>query len=169
MLIALSPKPKDVICIGYSEIMDESSNCSPVAFGKETDVHMSDVSVELAPSNEKRLFPCKKGASMAEIFAIRMATVLSNCVRNAFDDGLKVNCELTQKLFIKLSDASLDQSYRCLLPWSVFIAGRDAKALFEKALQSPIPVSESCLLSVSRREVFGGFGKDQGFKFIEIF
>jgi hypothetical protein len=167
VLIALSPKPKDVICIGYSEVIDEPSNCNPVAFGKEIGVSVSDASVELAASNEERLFACKEGTSIAEAFAIRMAVVLSNCVRNAFDDGLKVNCELTQKLFIKLSDASLAQSYRYLLPWCVFVAGRDAKALFEKGIQSP--TSESCLLSVLRPDVCCGFGKDQGFRLIKIF
>ena len=139
-----------VFCIGSANGMGDPSYFNPGIVGKEMYSALGEgvlgTSVKhQSYSHDTSLYVCKDGTSIATIVAAGIAAILSDYVKNNFDGVKCVNYELMRKMFMKLSEATLDQPYRYLAPWRVFGAGKNTKALLEKALQ---PTADSMVCNV---------------------
>jgi len=86
----------------------------------------------------------KDGTSTAAPIAAGIAALLIDYIRQFMDRGIEVeNYENIRKLFIKMSESTVEQSYRYLAPWYLFGAGKNTRELIRNVLSKPASMISS--------------------------
>ena len=148
-----------VFCVGSADGKGSPSVFNPPFMGEEKFSALGEAVKGARFIQENADYPSdevlsvrRDGTSTAVPVAAGIAAFLIDYVQQFMDRGKgDENYENIRKLFIKMSEATVEQSYRYLAPWYLFGAGKNPRELIKNVLSKPagmISSTTTCQLTV---------------------
>ena len=124
-----------VFCIGAADGKGNASAFNPPFLGEEK---YSALGEAVLGASQQNTYVRKDGTSTATPVAAGIAAMLVDFMRQFMDPPRGAeNYERIRKLFIIMSAATVEQSYRYLAPWYIFGAGKDSKEIVKSICEKP--------------------------------
>jgi subtilisin family serine protease len=140
--ISFPARLNNVFCIGSADGKGSRSSFSPPFIGEEKYSVLGEEVLGASPSQEgeelARGYSRRSGTSTAVIIAAGIAALLIDYTRQFMERGKGAdNWDNLRKIFIKMSEATAEESYRYLAPRYLFETSKDVKAVIKSVLKRP--------------------------------
>jgi Subtilase family len=130
-----------VFCIGAADGKGNPAAFNPPFIGEEKYSALGEAVLGAVPGNQYRR---KDGTSTATPIAAGIAAVLIDFTRQFMDMPKGPDIYQTmRKLFIKMSEATVEQSYRYLAPWYLINPEQDSRKVIKAICENPVGMSIS--------------------------
>jgi len=123
-----------VFCIGAADGKGNSSAFNPPFLGEEK---YSALGEAVTGASLDQGYVRKDGTSTATPVAAGIVAILIDFSRQFMDLETAEIYEFLRKLFIKMSEGTVEQTYRYLAPWYLFGAGKDTKEIIRTTCAKP--------------------------------
>ena len=124
-----------VFCIGAADGKGYASPFNPPFLGEEKYSALGEAVIGASPGNK---YVRKDGTSTATPIAAGIVAILVDFTRQFMDVAKgSENYERIRRLFIKMSEATVEQPYRYLAPQSFFGAGKNSREIIKLICETP--------------------------------
>ena len=142
-IIAFPARLEKVFCIGSADGKGSRSSFSPPFMGEEKYSALGECvlgaePVQIDDDRETLHYSRRSGASTAVVVAAGIAAILIDYTRQFMEHGRGAdNWDNLRKIFIAMSEATAEESYRYLSPKYLFGMSKDVKGLIKCILRRP--------------------------------
>jgi len=141
--IAFPARLDSVFCIGSADGKGTRSSFSPPFMGEEKYSALGEEVLGAWPAQGEKemnggLYCRNTGTSTAVVIAAGITAFLIDYTRQFMERGKGAdNWENLRKIFLKMSEATAEESYRYLAPRYLFVTTNDAESLIRSVLKNP--------------------------------
>jgi hypothetical protein len=141
--ISFPARLDNVFCIGSADGKGSRSSFNPPFMGEEKYSALGEAVLGAWPLQndnevESGCFSRKSGTSTAVVIAAGIVSLLIDFTRQFMERGKGAdNWENLRKIFIKMSEATAEESYRYLAPKYLFGISKDVEALIKSVIRRP--------------------------------